>query len=130
MAEDRDLLRYREAAALLGVAESTVIRWTRPGKHGEAPVLRALKLGPRIVRIRRADVDAIVAAATTPGEVTTPSDRHPTTTGPDYRDADGNPARLVLCPDCGQMEWWTEPECNDHGRCRASNAPCWCEVRP
>ena len=57
-------------------------------------------------------------------------ERHPTTTGPDWHDADGNPARLVRCPDCGQMEWWTEAETNDHGHCRASNAPCWCEVNP
>jgi hypothetical protein len=37
--------------------------------------------------------------------------------------------KLVLCPDCGQMEWWTEDECIDHGKCRASNEPCpVCEV--
>lgn len=130
MADNPELLTYRETAALLAVSLTTIYRWTRPGPNGEAPLLRALKMGPKTVRIRRADALAILERATPPGEVTTPSDRHPTTTGPDYRDADGNPARLVLCPDCGQMEWWTEAECNDHGKCRASNAPCWCEVRP
>jgi hypothetical protein len=36
-----------------------------------------------------------------------------------YIDANGEPGRLVLCPDCNQMEWWTAAECLDHGRCRA-----------
>jgi predicted RNA-binding Zn-ribbon protein involved in translation (DUF1610 family) len=49
---------------------------------------------------------------------------HPTDTGPEYRDEDDRPARLVLCPDCGQMEWWTEEECRDHGKCRATPGPC------
>ncbi|MBU2177564.1 MAG: helix-turn-helix domain-containing protein [Gammaproteobacteria bacterium] len=26
------------------------------------------------------------------------------------------------------MEWWTEEECRDHGRCRASSQPCWCDA--
>jgi hypothetical protein len=54
--------------------------------------------------------------------------KHPTTTGPDYRDANGQSARVVTCPDCGQMEWWTVAECFDHGHCRASNVPCWCQA--
>ena len=104
MAEDRDLLRYREAAALLGVAESTVIRWTRPGKDGEAPLLRARKLGARIVRIARSDVDAILAAATTPGEVT-PYDRAAAR-------VDASPA---LCPhrDVILADW---PQGDEHWR--------------
>lgn len=52
---------------------------------------------------------------------------HPTDTGPEYRDADGQPARLVKCPDCGQMEWWTEAESIDHGRCRTGQYPCACD---
>ena len=54
---------------------------------------------------------------------------HTDKTGPDYRDEDGQPARIVRCPDCGQMEWWTERECQDHGRCRAYiNGPMPCEA--
>jgi hypothetical protein len=53
--------------------------------------------------------------------------QHPTDTGPTYQDQDGNPAQLVQCPDCGQMEWWTLEETQNHGKCRASNKPCWCE---
>lgn len=56
------------------------------------------------------------------------TDMHPTDTGPGWVDSDGNPARLVRCPECGQMEWWTDRECNDHGKCRATAAPCWCEA--
>jgi len=40
----------------------------------------------------------------------------------------GNPGtKLVQCPDCGQMEVWTEDETlYDHGQCRAlpEGAPC------
>lgn len=49
---------------------------------------------------------------------------HPADTGPDYRDADDNPASIVACPDCGQMEWWTQEEMIDHGHCRAASGPC------
>ena len=47
--------------------------------------------------------------------------------GPGYQDTDGYAARLVRCPDCGQMEWWTERECSDHGNCRTT-AVAWCGV--
>lgn len=30
----------------------------------------------------------------------------------------------VLCPECGQLEWWEKSELTDHGKCRATNAPC------
>ncbi len=49
---------------------------------------------------------------------------HPENTGPDYHDENDEYARLVTCPDCGQWEWWTEREYREHGRCRASSAPC------
>jgi hypothetical protein len=49
---------------------------------------------------------------------------HPADTGPDYRDVDGEPAQAVRCPDCGQLEWWTAREVQDHGNCRTSGAPC------
>ena len=47
--------------------------------------------------------------------------------GPEWRDENGQPPRLVRCPACGQKEWWTEDECRDHGKCRLSPYPCWCE---
>ena len=45
---------------------------------------------------------------------------HPRNTGPDFRDVWNNPAELVTCPDCWQIEWWTEDEGRDHGRCRTN----------
>jgi len=36
-------------------------------------------------------------------------------------------ARLIRCPDCGQLEWWSEAELIDHGRCRAGAYPCVCD---
>jgi histidine ammonia-lyase len=49
---------------------------------------------------------------------------HPPDTGPDYTDAEGRPAQLVCCPACGQMEWWTQGEVEDHGKCRAAAESC------
>jgi hypothetical protein len=51
--------------------------------------------------------------------------RHPRTDS--LTDAEGEPLKLVRCPDCGQMEWWTEQELSDHGRCRAAYAHCACD---
>lgn len=49
---------------------------------------------------------------------------HPADVGPDYVDAEGKPAQLVCCPDCGQMEWWTSREVEGHGKCRLSTESC------
>lgn len=54
--------------------------------------------------------------------------RHPKISGDDYRDADGNPPRIVLCPNCGHLEWWTDEECHEHGKCRYDAEPCSCEL--
>ena len=44
-------------------------------------------------------------------------------------DVEAGRARVVCCPDCGQLEIWSEEEAvNDHGKCRASAEPCWCET--
>lgn len=43
---------------------------------------------------------------------------HQLTARPGYVDEDG-PAQLVRCPDCGQMEWWTVRETQEHGYCRS-----------
>ena len=52
---------------------------------------------------------------------------HPTDTGPGWTDEDGRPAVIVRCAGCGQPEWWSPRECDDHGKCRAQPGPCWCE---
>jgi len=36
----------------------------------------------------------------------------------------------VTCPDCGQLEYWTPEEADQHGLCRAKGGPCWCEAEP
>ena len=56
--------------------------------------------------------------------MTTVGTIHPRTTGPESLD----PALLIRCPDCGQMEWWTERECSDHGQCRATSDAEQCPV--
>lgn len=32
--------------------------------------------------------------------------------------------KLITCPECGQMEVWTELELSDHGQCRAESVDC------
>ncbi len=51
-----DMLSAREAAALLGVARATVLRWARAG------LLPATRVGPKLIRFSRADVLAAVRA--------------------------------------------------------------------
>ncbi len=55
-----DLLNEQEVADLLHVAVNTVRNWRW---RGEGP--RAIKLGKRAVRYRRADVDAFIEAGMT-----------------------------------------------------------------
>lgn len=52
-----DLLGEREVAAALSVAVNTLRNWRW---KGEGP--RAIKLGKRVVRYRRADVEAFIEA--------------------------------------------------------------------
>jgi excisionase family DNA binding protein len=61
---DVDLLTVPEAAAVLKVSPVTVSRWLRQGR------LPAYRLGPRAVRIRRADLQAVFAPARPPAEAT------------------------------------------------------------
>lgn len=49
---------------------------------------------------------------------------HPLNTGPDYEDEDGWQALYTVCPDCGQGEWWTQREWEDHGACRTAGGKC------
>ena len=103
MAENPELLTYKEAAALLRVSYPTIIRWTRPGPHGEAPRLRARKMGGT-VRIDRRDVLAVLEAAGAPGE-SSPYDRAAAR-------VDASPA---LCPhrDVILADW---PQGDEHWR--------------
>ena len=45
---------------------------------------------------------------------------HPT----DWPNPADEPWQLVRCPECSMMEWWTEAEARDHGKCRTDPAPC------
>ncbi|MGH2562547.1 MAG: helix-turn-helix domain-containing protein [Thermomicrobiales bacterium] len=51
---EHDLLTMREAAEFLRVSEVTISRWIKQGR------LPSFHVGPRAVRIRRADVDAML----------------------------------------------------------------------
>ena len=63
-----DLLTVPETAELLKVSAVTVSRWLKQGR------LPAYRVGPRAVRIRRADVDELLVPATTDQAATIPSD--------------------------------------------------------
>ncbi|MGD9891357.1 MAG: helix-turn-helix domain-containing protein [Dehalococcoidia bacterium] len=55
--QDAELLTIAEAAAVVKVGRSTVNRWLRDGR------LRAYRVGPRAVRIRRGDLFGIMTPA-------------------------------------------------------------------
>ncbi len=55
---DGDLLTMAEAAEALKVSQVTVARWLKQGR------LPSYRLGPRAVRIRRADLVAVLSPAT------------------------------------------------------------------
>ena len=65
IAPEADLLTVPEAAAALKVSPVTVSRWLRQGR------LPAYRLGPRAVRIRRADLAAVFSPARDRGGGTT-----------------------------------------------------------
>lgn len=48
-----ELLNVREVAEILGVSQRTVWRWVDQGR------LRTVRVGPKLVRFRRVDLDAI-----------------------------------------------------------------------
>ena len=54
-APELDLLTKREVAELLKVSEVTIARWLKQGR------LPAYRVGPRAVRVRRADVERLMA---------------------------------------------------------------------
>ena len=53
-ADAQELLTTQEVATLCRVTPSTVARWAKAG------ILPALTIGPRTLRFRRADVDALL----------------------------------------------------------------------
>ena len=55
-----DLLTDREVSALLGISTVTLCNWRSTGKGG----LRYRKIGDRVVRYLRADVEAFIEAGT------------------------------------------------------------------
>lgn len=57
---DSDEMTPTEVARLLGVSTATVRRWSEPGRHGEAPILRPSRVLPSgYRRYRRAAVEAL-----------------------------------------------------------------------
>ena len=66
-----ELFTVAEAASILGVSRKLVSSWIRQG------ALPAVRLGPgqRLLRIRRADLEAFIAS----GQVQPPSQRLPST---------------------------------------------------
>ena len=59
-----DLMTRREAAAYLGLTEQTLAVWKCNGRYG----LPCVKMG-RLVRYRKADLDAFIARRTVGGSV-------------------------------------------------------------
>jgi excisionase family DNA binding protein len=76
IAPDADLLTVPEAATVLKVSPVTVSRWLRQGR------LPAYRLGPRAVRIRRADLAAVFSPARArPEQDAAPTQADPATEG-------------------------------------------------
>lgn len=61
MAEKPELIDLRQASEMLGVTVQTLRRWCKQGR------LTYIKLGPKCVRVRRADVEAFLNDATFAG---------------------------------------------------------------
>jgi len=53
-----ELLRVDEVASMLGVSQNMVYIWVRSGR------LPGIKVGPRSLRVRRADLEAFLAEVT------------------------------------------------------------------
>ncbi len=66
---ETDLLTKAEAAKLLKVSPVTISRWLKQGR------LPAYRLGPRAIRIRRADLDALLDPVVAEEEIPIPPSR-------------------------------------------------------
>jgi predicted DNA-binding transcriptional regulator AlpA len=64
MNEHLRLLTVTELAAMLGVHERTCWRLAAMAEAGQGDFPRPLRIGPRVVRWRLADVEAYLAALT------------------------------------------------------------------
>jgi excisionase family DNA binding protein len=58
--EKQVLITAEEAAARVGVSRMTIYRWAEEGR------IRSARVGPRLIRINAADIDAILASAGVP----------------------------------------------------------------
>lgn len=56
--QTEELLTVKEAAAILKVSTMTITRWLRQGR------LQAYHVGPRVIRIRRADLEGLLRPTT------------------------------------------------------------------
>src|SRR5215211_5666680 len=81
-APELDLLTMREAAELLRVSEVTVARWLKQGR------LPAYRVGPRAVRVRRADVERMVEPVSPRLRAHVQPEAEPTTASQRPSDAD------------------------------------------
>jgi excisionase family DNA binding protein len=63
--QDTDWLSIREAGRLLKVSRTTIHRWLKDGR------LRAYRVGPKAVRIHRADLERVVSLVQPDGEEVT-----------------------------------------------------------
>jgi excisionase family DNA binding protein len=59
VAPEDDFLTPTEVADLCRVAKTTVFRWAEAGD------LTPIRLGPKVIRFRRSDVDRFIAAGAT-----------------------------------------------------------------
>lgn len=73
MSDDPEFITYKEAAKLLTISLSTIIRYTKPGPNGEPAPLTVYEIGPRASRVKRTDVLALAKprkAEATPSDLT------------------------------------------------------------
>lgn len=57
--EEPEFLTYKQAAKLLTVSMSTIMRWIKPGPNGEPALLQVYEIGPKVARLKRSEVLAL-----------------------------------------------------------------------
>jgi len=62
MGTAESLLNVKQLAAMLGIHERSVWRLSGLAEAGHGPFPRPLRIGPKTIRWRRADVEAYLAA--------------------------------------------------------------------
>jgi excisionase family DNA binding protein len=94
--EERTYYTVPEAARVLGVSRATVWRWIK------AERLPAQRVGPRILRVRRADVEALVQPADPATE--TPEERARRKREELFKDYDPDATKAALLAIAGTWE--------------------------